>query len=271
MGARYVLQYQDWMYFFSQLTPQGSGANNCGPASICCAAMAANTVDRSRSWQDLTDEAAWNCRHEPNTPYNDYVSFAELERGMSAWGLSYDLTYDFGVASSAPWSIVLCAGAVIKLADGSDFYPDSWFNYSTSPDHFICWLPQYQGSGAWVMNPLYPADTCAQVDMDSMRAAFGGAYVLHGLPTPTPPAPPDPADLPPARFEALRDFGLKPSPRSGGSDLCTVPLNAQGNDTGIRVAGLDDPSQPYARLQYGAKGIWYDGYTLGNKKYFRRL
>jgi hypothetical protein len=112
--------------------------------------------------------------------------------------------------------------------------------------------------------------------VDSIRNGFGGGYVLYNLPVPTtePTPPPDPDDLPPARFEMLAQAALKPSPSHGGPNLIMLEPGQQGNDTGIRVADGSTPADPdlrWARLNYGSKGVWYDGWMPGNKKLFKRL
>jgi hypothetical protein len=278
MPARNVLQYQDWGWFTSQISSSGSGMNNCGPASIVAAALAANTVDRNRSWQSLIDEAAWNCRHEPNTNANDYVSYPELERALDAWNIEWDFTYDYGTAMNSPWSIVLCSGATIRLADGSQFYPDSWFGGSYEPNHFCVWGPAMPGQPPYsCMNPLsyYPGDTWVQVEPSSWQRAFGSAHLLRGLPTAEPAPPPPPEQLSLARFRCIREegFWLKPTPASGGANVehGFVAMSEEGTDTGARVADAADPNVRWGYLQYGGPDGWAEGWTISNSRYFERL
>jgi 3D (Asp-Asp-Asp) domain-containing protein len=135
---------------------------------------------------------------------------------------------------------------------------------STSPDHFCVWLPAYNGSSMWVMNPLDPKDSVAQYDPGSWQAAFGGAYVIYDLPTPTAPGPPPPEQLSPAKFQMLQDAGMKPSPAHGGPNLTMLHVGDTGNDTGVRVNDASDPPDEtlrWARLQWGVMvcgmmGMW---------------
>jgi len=280
MPARNVLQYEDWGWFTSQLDNSGSGGNNCAQASLVAAALAANTVDRGRSWTDLINAACLITRGYPNNPAtNPYTSYGQLEAGLNSWQLDWEFTYDYGAAMQAPWSIILCSGATLRLADGSQFYPDSWFGGSYEPNHFVVWGPALDGNPYLCMNPLsyYNGDSWAAVDPSSWVAAFGSAHILHGLPVPeapTPTPPPGPDQLAPARFRMLSDAGMKAQPAHGGSDIYELHAGDQGDDSGKRAWDASTPpdaSEKWGYLSFGVGGTLYPGWVPSNKKLFERI
>ena len=279
-ASYYQTPWYDWhdlVFYTSQIHPDGSGWNACGQACLATGALATGAIEAGTPWAEVMNTCSLVTRGYPDNPAAGYTSFAQMEAGFRHYGIEYGLTYDWDTIYQAPWSLLLVVGALLKHTNGTPHTPASWFGGNmTFPDHFVCYCPAYEGAGDVVMNPLLPEGGMAHTIVDSIRNGFGGGYVLYNLPVPTtePTPPPDPDDLPPARFEALREFGLKPNPAHGGPNLVTIKQGAQGNDTGIRVVDASVPPDPnlrWARLNYGSSGSWYDGWCEGNTKAFRRI
>jgi hypothetical protein len=199
-----------------------------------------------------------------------------MEAGFRYYNIDYALTYDWNTIYNSPWSLLLVIGAALLRTDGQPHTPASWFNYNySSPDHFIIYGPAFEGAGDICMNPLVADGVWLHTDVDSLRGAFGGGYVLYSppLPTPEPVAPPALEQLAPARFRCIRPegFGLKPERKTGGENVGFVPYEGEGNDTGQRWRDDVDPSKTWARLQFASGSDWADGFTFGNQRYFERL
>ena len=95
---------------------------------------------------------------------------------MRVYGIPVQWTTSYGDALAAPWAICLVDGRVLAPR----LYPPEWFSPDPGPNHFILWLPYWQGSADWFDDPLAYANgqQDCRYGLGSVAAAFSGAYLL---------------------------------------------------------------------------------------------
>ena len=125
----------------------------------------------------LIDAVCRAARGYDDSPNNADTTLGEAARSLHAYGIAPRWTTDYQETLQAPWVICLVDGTALAPAQ----YPADWFGVrSPGGNHFILWLPFWQGSACWFNDPLAYAngqqDCC--YDLDSVAAAFYGAYLL---------------------------------------------------------------------------------------------
>lgn len=226
--------------FVSQLHPNESGENDCWEASLGAYLLAAGKLAAGIADLEVLNAVSLASRGSPDQPGNPDTTLSQADQGLAHYGLPVNLSYDWMAALNAPWAILLVDGVAITKADGSKPYPASWFSGASGPDHFVLWGPPFADSYNWLMNPLDPAAAWAEYDLESVRAAFGCAYLLPALSAPPMPLRP--------RWAAVRAFGLLSRPEHGSTALAVVPNGGTGIDWGGRRT--DAAGTVWARLQW---------------------
>jgi hypothetical protein len=156
-----------------------SGWNDCWEACLARYLRERNpAVCAGDDWA-LIDAISRVARGLPDTPSNPDTTLADAARSLVAYEVAATWTAGYQDALQAPWSICLVDGRLLKPAQ----YPADWFGRSgCGGNHFILWLPFWQGSANWFDDPLCYANgqRDCQYDLESVAAAFQGAYLLPG-------------------------------------------------------------------------------------------
>ena len=164
----------------SQLHPDGdgglSGWNDCWEA---CLARYLRERDAAVTAGDdwaLIDAVGRAARGTPDGPDNPDTSLGEAGLSLRTYGIPVRWTTSYGDALAAPWAICLVDGRVLAPS----LYPPEWFSPDPGPNHFILWLPYWQGSADWFDDPLAYANgqQDCRYGLGSVAAAFSGAYLL---------------------------------------------------------------------------------------------
>jgi hypothetical protein len=167
----------------SQLHPGPDGAlsgwNDCWEA--CLARYLRERDPRVIDGDDwaLIDALSRAARGTPDAPDNPETTLDEAAASLRAYGVAARWTASYQEALQAPWAICLVDGTALQPAQ----YPADWFgDAAPGANHFILWLPFWQGSADWFNDPLAYANgqQDCRYDLGSMAAAFYGAYLLPG-------------------------------------------------------------------------------------------
>ncbi|HVA88612.1 MAG TPA: hypothetical protein VNL71_02105, partial [Chloroflexota bacterium] len=166
-----------------------TGRNDCLEAALARYVFEATKL--TTPW--TSDDAAINlvslaARGAADTPNNPDTTLPEAAAALAHWGLPVDWTTDFQTALNAPWALCLVDGTGLAPAQ----YPANWFPSAGQANHFLLWLPKWQGSTNWFNDPLAFANgqQDCQYDLNSMAGAFYGAYLLPSTGNgETPPLP----------------------------------------------------------------------------------
>lgn len=206
----------------SQIHPQtGSGADDCGPASVTRYLFEAGKLAATRDPWDALAEVAEVIRGVPDSPIDNALTDSNaLIRGLTHYGISgAQWTDSYQACLDAPWSIPLVRGPDLLPTP----CPVSWWGSppAGSGDHWMVWLPSWKGSAAWFDNPLqfFPAQVDTQYDLGALRGAFYGGILLPTT---------NSGETTPVKWMALRQFGLLPRPVHGSSALAVVPKGGTG-------------------------------------------
>jgi len=220
---------------------QGNGLLDCGPCSCVRYLREAGKLPIDGDIPAQLSDAAYAIRGHPDDWTNGTVSVAALQTYLGSYGIASHYTEDYAVALQSPWSILLVDAFNLAPAQ----YPQdaSWLGWDSGQgDHFIAWLPVWQGSTYWVDDPLAfnNGEQDCIYDAGALASAFRAALILpsthHGedpVPVPHPPAP---APVPVRRM-ASRQVGLKLRSAHGGKDIYTIPAHGQLIDLGVRNQG----------------------------------
>jgi hypothetical protein len=124
----------------------------------------------------LIDEVAQIARGVPDTPWNDPTTLPECERAFAHYRTPFQWTASFQAARAAAFGICLVDGTALRPAQ----YPANWFSDPGEANHFVLWLPYWQGCDGWFDDPLVMDGDC-RYDLASVQSAFTGAYLLPAL------------------------------------------------------------------------------------------
>ncbi|MDB5077294.1 MAG: hypothetical protein JWO42_3473 [Chloroflexi bacterium] len=173
-------------------------------------------------------------RGRPDAPDNPDTTLVDASRSLAAYGVAATWTAGYQDALQAPWAICLVDGPVLSPAQ----YPADWFGRSApGGNHFILWLPFWEGSADWFDDPLCFANgqhDC-QYDLGSVAAAFQGAYLLPSTGN---------GEISPAPLQVAARCGLKVQP----NHTCVALTQLAA---GARVVALS-----------GATGAWQQVRTV---------
>lgn len=163
-----------------QTNPDGSvtGRNDCFPASLLRYLREAGKMDMNQPILDQLAQVDEVVRGIPDSEDNPTTDIPEAEEALRHYGVGYRWTTSYLEALAMQTSIVLVNGILLQPAQ----YPASWFNGENYPDHFILWLPYWNGSTQWFNDPLAPAGADVQYSPASVSQAFAGAFLLDPLP-----------------------------------------------------------------------------------------
>lgn len=165
----------------SQLHPGADGSlsgwNDCWEA--CLARYLRERDPRVIAGDDwaLIDAVSRAARAAPDGPGNAETTLGEAARSLGAYGVAARWTESYQEALAAPWAICLVDGRALAPAQ----YPASWFgDEGPGGNHFVLWLPFWQGSADWFDDPLayFNGQGDCRYSLESVRAAFAGAYLL---------------------------------------------------------------------------------------------
>jgi hypothetical protein len=154
-----------------------SGWNACWEACLVRYLCERNPSLAAAGDLALIDAVSGVARGTPDCPANADTTLGEAARSLAAYGITAPWTASFQDAWQAPWAICLVDGTLLQPAQ----YPASWFGAATGQgNHFMLWLPFWQGSDAWFNDPLAIAGSQqdCEYDLRSVAAAFYGAYLL---------------------------------------------------------------------------------------------
>lgn len=164
----------------SQLRPDAAGVlsgwNDCWEASLArylCERDPGIVADDD--WA-LIDAVGRTARGAPDAPDNADTTLDEAARSLGAYGIAPRWTASFAEALAAPWAICLVDGTGLAPAQ----YPADWFGAAGGGNHFVLWLPAWQGSADWYDDPLayFNGQQDCRYDRGSVAASFYGAYLL---------------------------------------------------------------------------------------------
>jgi len=122
---------------------------------------------------DLIDEISLAARGLPDSPYNQATTVPECERAFIHFGTRHIWTQSYPAALASRYSICLVDGTALQPRR----YPPSWFGDPGQPNHFVLWLPYWDGADNWFDDPLVQDADC-RYSLESAAAAFAGAYLL---------------------------------------------------------------------------------------------
>jgi hypothetical protein len=231
----------------SQIHPQtGSGADDCGPASVTRYLYEAGKLAADLDpWIALAEVAAM-IRGVPDSPVNNAPTDSNaLIAGLAHYGIAASWTDSYQSCLAAAWSIVLVRGPDLVPAP----CPQSWWGVAPygSGDHWMLWLPAWQGSANWFDNPLEytRGQVDAQYDLHAVQGAFYGGILLPSTGN---------GETPAAPWRALRQFGLLPRPVHGSAALAVVPNGGTGLvEEGART---DGDGTVWQRVQWRDRHGW---------------
>ena len=156
-----------------------SGWNDCWEACLARYLRERDsTVCAGDDWA-LIDDISRVARGRPDRPDNAETTLADAARSLAVYGVDATWTAGYQDALQSPWSICLVDGRLLRPAQ----YPPDWFGCSgPGGNHFVLWLPFWQGSADWFDDPLCYANgqRDCQYGLESVAAAFQGAYLLPG-------------------------------------------------------------------------------------------
>jgi len=209
-----------------------SGWNDCWEASLARYLRERNPAVIAGDDWDLIDAVGRAARGIPDLPGNGDTTLGEAALSLTAFGISPRWTTSYQEALLSPWAICLVDGRVLTPAQ----YPPTWFGGGApGGNHFILWLPRWQGTADWFNDPLAYAngqDDC-RYDPNSVLAAFSGAYLLpstgHG------------ETMPPA-FRVTDRCALKVLPNHLCLGLAVLP-------SGVSVTALDGAQDGWQRVK----------------------
>lgn len=125
----------------------------------------------------LIDRVSRAARGAADAPDNADTSLGDAAASLRAFGLPVHWTASYQDALAAPWAICLVDGTLLAPPQ----YPAAWFGTpAPGGNHFILWLPFWQGSANWFDDPLAYGNgqhDCLYAS-GSVAAAFYGAYLL---------------------------------------------------------------------------------------------
>jgi hypothetical protein len=122
----------------------------------------------------LIDQVALIARGVPDVPTNADTTLPECERVFQHYGTRYLWTTSFDAALASRYAICLVDGTLLQPAQ----YPAAWFGSAAGrANHFILWLPNYQGAYNLFDDPLVQ-DADTHYTLDSLRAAWSGGYLV---------------------------------------------------------------------------------------------
>lgn len=183
------MAYQFVYKHVSQLDVNGSGQDNCGPASLARYLLEAYPEHGTTGeWElvgqvrdpkavpgpyDLIKRIRFLATGIENDPTNNGpISLDQMQVAFKAYGLSVTYTTSFHDADVADWSLLLVDGTALQPA----LYPTSWFgSLEGQANHFILYMPAGKEN-----DPL--AFTNGQQDtsytLASLQDSFYGAFLL---------------------------------------------------------------------------------------------
>jgi hypothetical protein len=219
--------------------PDGSvtGANDCWEACQVRAGRELGIFDVNGDPLTQIAEVAQVARGFPDEESNPPTSMPECRQALAHYNMNYRWTTSYQEALAMDASIILVNGIVLRPPQ----YPAGWFGGENYPDHFVLWLPYYDGQANWFNDPL-AEDDCTYT-LSSVAQAFSGAFLLDPFPGDIPRAP---------RVEFLQNAALNSRP-THDPKLKTVLTRAPKGGTGInwgKVEGLD--GQMWERVQFEA-------------------
>jgi hypothetical protein len=207
--------------FVSQLHVDGSGWNDCFPASLDRYLREVGLLSLSSSSAAELLGVALATRGLPDARGNADVTLGQADVALGHYALPVEWTIDWARTWASSFAICLVNGMRLMPAQ----YPASWFGGADWPDHFILRLP----NGLY-NDPLNPNLRDCAYDESSVREFFGGAYLLPlALPTSA-------ANL----FTVIADCSLKPFANHVCGELARFRV-------GTRVAAVG-PETPHWRL-----------------------
>jgi hypothetical protein len=172
----------DWQPAHDHITqmrtnPDGTvtGRNDCFEASLAryLRETAAGHPGLPESDTELIDAISLDARGIPDQEYQPPTTLPEADRALRRFGISPHYTTDYQDALTQTFAICLVDGTALAPAR----YPAEWFaGEAGSANHFILWLPRWNGALSWFDDPLCGAD--CTYDLVSVREAFYGAYLL---------------------------------------------------------------------------------------------
>jgi len=223
------------------------GWEDCGPASILRYLREAGKVDPTGNIPTQLSDMAFRVRGTPDSAANLPVDNNALSAALSSYGIASHYTVNYAEAADKAWSVIFVNAFQLTPPQYAQNWP--WLGADTGTgDHYILWLPQWQGNTNWFNDPLAFSngqEDC-QYDAACIQAAFRWALILpdtgHGedaAPLPTPPqSPPTPE-----RRMVSEPCTLKPNPSHEGAGVTRsglevqIPAHAQLIDTGVRNSG----------------------------------
>ncbi|HVA88247.1 MAG TPA: SH3 domain-containing protein [Chloroflexota bacterium] len=204
----------------SQLHPGPGGAlsgwNDCWEACLARYLRERGApVIEGDDWV-LIDAVSRAARGAADSPGNGDTSLGEAERSLAAFGITPQWTDSYQEALLTPWAICLVDGRALVPAQ----YPAEWFGDETpGPNHFVLWLPRWQGNPDWFNDPLAYAnrqEDC-RYHLGSVAVAFAGAYLLP---------PTGNGEIAPPIFRVTARCALKLQPNHTCLAMATLPSGA---------------------------------------------
>lgn len=177
----------------------GAGWNDCWEGALARYLYEAGIASDPDPFAVLTaiSVAAGRGQDSPTSPP---TTLDEAAQSLRHYNLPVTWTTAYQDAMAAGWSIVYLDGRQLRPAQ----YPTTFFEDTPGPNHFILWLPFWNGADNWFNDPLAwdNGQQDCQYDLASVQAAFAGAYILPDIPARVPanvlpePVAPEYGDLP---------------------------------------------------------------------------
>ena len=154
----------------------GTGLDDCG---ISCVQRYLREAGKLNPEDDIAHQLAQLAqlvRGHADDSANGPLSLGQVEGLLTSYDVASVLTYIYTEAGRAPWAILLVDGRKLWPAQ----YPADWFGPAGGPNHFILWLPFFEGSGVWINDPLAYANgqQDCQYTAGSIENAFYAALIL---------------------------------------------------------------------------------------------
>lgn len=196
-----------------------TGRNDCWEASLTRYLFEAGKVQANAKDALVINAVSLAARGTPDSPGNFDTNLPQASASLAHWNLPENWTNDYQAALNSPWAILLVDGTVLEAAQ----YPFSWFPGSGQGNHFILWLPKWQGAVNFFNDPLAfnNGQKDCQYDLSSVARAFYGAYLLPSTGN---------GETAPQTWVNTRGapFGLLAQPRHGSTALAIVPAGGSG-------------------------------------------
>lgn len=235
-----------------RLNPDGSytGDDDCGPVCDLRLLREAGKIDPHGDRLAQLDDFRQVIDGHPDEQGQGGTSFGDCERYLARFGVDTTWTASFDVAQASQFALVLVTDAP-RLDDGSWPYPSDWLG---GQEHWILWLPRWQGSGNWFNDPLTytGGERDTQLDLNYLRGIFAGAILAMPLP---PIGTGVPAGRPGTRALVLtaRACALKTQPNHHCTALARIPALGQCLDL-IQRQSTD--GETWARVQWRDRTGW---------------